>query len=49
MIAQYIKIARRWKWVIIAGIAAGIAAALIITLLLMGRIHIGYSKQTLAA
>jgi capsular exopolysaccharide synthesis family protein len=34
IIAQYIKIARRWKWVIIAGIAAGIAAALVITLLM---------------
>ena len=34
IIAQYIKIVRRWKWVIIASIAAGIAAALVITLLM---------------
>ncbi len=34
MISQYIKIARRWKWVILAGIATGIAAALVITLLM---------------
>jgi capsular exopolysaccharide synthesis family protein len=33
MLAQYIKVARRWKWVIIGAIAAGIAAALVITLL----------------
>lgn len=33
-VAQYIKIARRWKWVIIASIAVGIAAALVVTLLM---------------
>lgn len=34
MLVQYIKIARRWKWIIIAAIAAGVATALVVTLLM---------------
>jgi capsular exopolysaccharide synthesis family protein len=34
LLSNYIKIARRWKWVIIAALAAGIATALIVTLLM---------------
>jgi polysaccharide biosynthesis transport protein len=33
-VAQYLRIARRWKWVIIGAIAVGIAIALIATLLM---------------